>query len=125
MKCIVNEWSTISLIINKSVCQYAPLHVKIPSGEWNSFSASQQFCQLLSYSEVNGRASKSLALLSIFESIHTFVSNCLIYVLILSYRLHIGLYVVMFLIVNINKEESNKLHRYCKKTHRSPVCEFY
>ena len=67
MKCIVTEWSSIYLIINKSVCQYAPLDVKILSREWNSFSASQQFFQRFWYSDVNGRDSKSLALVSVFD----------------------------------------------------------
>ena len=67
MKCIVTELSSISLSISKSVSQYAPVDVKILSGEWSSFSASQQFCQLFWYSDVNGRAFKNIALVSVFD----------------------------------------------------------
>ena len=82
MKCIFTEWSSITLSINTSVCQYTPLDFKILSGEWSSFSASQQFCQLFCYRMLMAVLPKALHLcLSLTdESIHSLVSYCLRYI---------------------------------------------
>jgi len=62
---MVTEWSSLSSILNTFVCQHVPTDVRILSRKWSSFSARQQFWQFLSCQNINSRASKSLALVSV------------------------------------------------------------